>query len=211
MPGSLFGDPLLTGHSLKEKAYSVSALQEFCKCPYRFYLSELARVKPLEEPKSLDHMSPSIRGRIFHRVIFETKAGRDVDLMNEVLSRVAALEADLCAPPIAAIWDADIGKLRADLTGWLATRQDGWEPAYVELAFGLSDLSERDVASVPDAISFPGGFKVKGSIDLVERHTSGRLRVVDHKTGKFPYAIKNLVIDGGKILQPAHSSFGRSR
>ncbi len=203
MPSNLFPEPLLAEVGPKQKAYSVSSLQEFCKCPYRFYLSEVARVKPMTEPQSLDHMTPTIRGRIFHQVLFETKAGRDIYLMDEALARVAASEAELCAPPIRAIWDSDIEKIRADLVGWIATRPANWEPAYVELAFGLADLSNRDAASVADPVSLADGFKVKGSIDLVEKDGSGRVRIVDHKTGKFPHNLRNTVIDGGKILQPA--------
>jgi CRISPR/Cas system-associated exonuclease Cas4 (RecB family) len=43
---------------------------------------------------------------------------------------------------------------------------------------------------------------LQGSIDLVERHTSGVLRVVDHKTGRVPEPRPELV-GGGELLQPA--------
>ena len=43
--------------------------------------------------------------------------------------------------------------------------------------------------------------KLRGSIDLVERDGSGRLRVTDHKTGSVRYK-QGEVIAGGKMLQP---------
>jgi CRISPR/Cas system-associated exonuclease Cas4 (RecB family) len=46
------------------------------------------------------------------------------------------------------------------------------------------------------------GELLKGSIDLVERHASGSLRVVDHKTGRRPEPLPEMV-GGGEVLQPA--------
>jgi RecB family exonuclease len=202
MATELFGEPLLAGYSPKERAYSVSALQLFSRCPYLFYLSAVAKLSPLRDPEATDRMSPQSRGRIFHRVLYKTRATPTTETLISELSDAALAEAELCAPPVLAFWQADVEKLRADLMGWLATRQPGWTPLYVELAFGLKDLSDRDQSSVTTPVAIAGDFRVSGSMDLVERHTDGRLRVVDHKTGAFPYKLKNLVIDGGEILQP---------
>jgi ATP-dependent helicase/nuclease subunit B len=43
---------------------------------------------------------------------------------------------------------------------------------------------------------------LRGSIDLVERHTSGKLRATDHKTGK-ARARDGVIVGGGQHLQPA--------
>jgi ATP-dependent helicase/nuclease subunit B len=42
---------------------------------------------------------------------------------------------------------------------------------------------------------------LQGSIDMVERHRSAVLRVVDHKTGKIPDPVPEL-LGGGEALQP---------
>jgi ATP-dependent helicase/nuclease subunit B len=60
---------------------------------------------------------------------------------------------------------------------------------------------QADPRSVADAVELDCGIKLRGSIDLVERHPSGLLRVTDHKSGKFDGTLKQ-VIDGGKTLQP---------
>jgi RecB family exonuclease len=52
-----------------------------------------------------------------------------------------------------------------------------------------------------DPVEIVGDLKLRGSIDLVERHVSGRLRVTDHKTGK-ARAERGTVVGGGKYLQP---------
>jgi RecB family exonuclease len=46
------------------------------------------------------------------------------------------------------------------------------------------------------------GFRLQGAIDMVERHASGILRVVDHKTGRVPDPRPELV-GCGEALQPA--------
>ena len=42
---------------------------------------------------------------------------------------------------------------------------------------------------------------MRGSIDLIERRSDGRLRVIDHKTGKFPDKPPQC-IGNGEVLQP---------
>ena len=56
-------------------------------------------------------------------------------------------------------------------------------------------------ASVEAPVALTAGLNLRGSIDLVERGPDGRLRVTDHKTGR-ARAPKNLVVGGGKTLQP---------
>ena len=44
--------------------------------------------------------------------------------------------------------------------------------------------AQADPQSVPGAVDLDCGIQLRGSIDLVERHPSGLVRVTDHKTGK---------------------------
>jgi CRISPR/Cas system-associated exonuclease Cas4 (RecB family) len=81
----------------------------------------------------------------------------------------------------------------------------GFIPRHFELSFGLphqrAEHRHADRRSVPEAVNLDCGVQLRGSIDLVERHSSGLFRVTDHKTGK--YAGENdLIIEGGKSLQP---------
>jgi len=113
-------------------------------------------------------------------------------------------EADL-APAIPQIWHAEIQAIRADLRGWLQQRaalEPDWTPQYSELSFGLRDPAGHDPRSRTEPVEIEGGWRLQGSIDLVERHSSGLLRVVDHKTGRVPDPRPELV-GGGEVLQPA--------
>jgi len=123
----------------------------------------------------------------------------DVILMEEA----ERAEAEL-APAIPQIWRAEIQSIRADLRGWLqqkALLDADWTPEFNELSFGLKSPAGRDPRSRKTAVTISGGYQLQGSIDLVERHKSGAVRVVDHKTGRIPDPRPDTV-GGGEALQP---------
>jgi ATP-dependent helicase/nuclease subunit B len=95
--------------------------------------------------------------------------------------------------------------LRTDLRGWirqLVTIHAEWLPVHFEYAFGLHFGPERDPQSSPGEATILDGFRLRGSIDLVEQHrTRDVLRVTDHKTGGVPMERPESV-GNGEILQP---------
>jgi hypothetical protein len=128
--------------------------------------------------------------------------------------------ADFCerlAPAISHVWSTEVESLRADLRGWLqqAVIDGGWTPAWFELAFGLPEASGHDPASAADPVAVLDGALLRGSIDLVEEHPSGVLRITDHKTGGVPQPLPQIV-GRGEVLQPvlyslaAESVLGKS-
>jgi ATP-dependent helicase/nuclease subunit B len=75
-------------------------------------------------------------------------------------------------------------------------------PEKFEFSFGAVP-GERDASSIHDEVTLPGGFKLRGAIDLIEAHrTTGVLRVTDHKTGRKPDKIDKVIVGGGAVLQP---------
>jgi CRISPR/Cas system-associated exonuclease Cas4 (RecB family) len=162
-------------------------------------------LRAAERPNGIQRMDPAMRGQLFHAVQFELLREPDpLGRLDEVLARVAArFEADL-APAIPQIWRAEIDAIRADLRGWLQQRarlEPDWTPQFAELGFGLRDREGRDPRSQKEAVEIESGFRLQGSIDLVERHASGILRVVDHKTGRVPDPRPEFV-GRGEVLQP---------
>jgi ATP-dependent helicase/nuclease subunit B len=128
-------------------------------------------------------------------------------LLEEVVSAVSARYQDDLAPAIERVWENGVAAIRADLREWLrraSEDESGFAPRHFELSFGLAHRFEplqADPRSVAEAVGLDCGINLRGSIDLVERHPSGFLRVTDHKTGKFNGKLHQ-VIDGGKTLQP---------
>jgi CRISPR/Cas system-associated exonuclease Cas4 (RecB family) len=75
-------------------------------------------------------------------------------------------------------------------------------PEHFEFAFGLEARAGHDPQSTTEETVLDQGVRLRGSIDLVEKHVrSGVLRVTDHKTGKPPERIPAYT-GGGRVLQP---------
>jgi len=210
---------LLDRQRLSRRPYSPSALQHYASCPYRFFLAAIQRLEPRLPATPLESLDPLTRGKLVHRVQAETlralAAAGELPLsaarlpaaerrLGETLTAVAARTADELAPPIPRIWEDEVAALRGDLLTWLrqlAERGDGWQPRYVEYGFGLPRNTEHDPASQPEPAVVGDGLQLRGSVDLVERHADGSLRVIDHKTGA-DRTQHGMIVGGGEVLQP---------
>ena len=210
------GSDALARYRLSSRAWSPSALQQYGRCPYRFALRGIHGLRPLDRPGGIQRLDPATRGEIYHRVMFELmrdlgapvtpqNLGHALDRLDTVLESVASrAEADL-APAIPQIWRSEVQSIRADLRGWLqqkAAFEADWSPEYSELSFGLPIGTGHDPQSRAEAVEIGEGFLLQGSIDLVERHSSGALRVVDYKTGRIPDPAPQM-LGQGEVLQPS--------
>lgn len=209
-------------HALSARSYSPTSLQSYARCPYRFFLYAVHRLSPRLEPEPIDELDPLQRGSLIHDIQFELFARlrrehllplrpdrleRALQELDTVIAEVADRYHDELVPAIGRVWLDGITAIGADLREWLrrASLDDsGFVPRHFELSFGLeARASERsaDPRSVPDPIALDCGFRLRGSIDLVEEHRAGLMRVTDHKTGKYDGRDGQL-IGGGTALQP---------
>jgi len=211
----------LARHRLTARPFSPTALQHFAACPYRFFLYTVHRLAPRDEPVKIELMDPLTRGNLVHSVQFEiltrlraeellpldaARLGRALAMLDDALDTEAQRQAEELAPAIPRVWEDGVDAVRADLHEWLrreAQADDGWIPDRFELSFALGDRdrAHADPASVTGAVPVLGGLRLRGAIDLVERHRDGRLRVTDHKSGKVS-APEGVVVGGGQVLQP---------
>jgi CRISPR/Cas system-associated exonuclease Cas4 (RecB family) len=209
----------LRAYRLAARPYSPTALQAFAACPYRFALLGMQSLRPRDTIQPLNQMDPLTRGALFHdaqREFFERAAAGGLlpvqpenlracgDLLDAALNDTAEHYRDRLAPAIGRVWRAEVEDIRTDLQGWLQQTASAseWMPERYELAFGLRDTEGRDATSDAEPVTLDSGVKLRGAIDLVERHvTRGTLRVVDHKTGKAPER-GWFIVGGGASLQP---------
>jgi ATP-dependent helicase/nuclease subunit B len=211
---------VLAAHRLRARSYSASALQHFAACPYRFFLYAIHQLHPREEKAPLERMDPLTRGAVFHRAQFcihrelhsagllpitSGNLPRILDVADHAFNTVVAEQAENLAPAIPRVWSSEVESLRADLHTWIrevAAAPPRWRPAHFELGFGLEHSEERDPASTTQEVVVLDGFRLRGSIDLVEAHTTVQgFRVTDHKTGKPPQK-PPVTVGAGEILQP---------
>jgi RecB family exonuclease len=210
--------PMLATQRLGARPYSVSALQKFATCPYQFVLSAIYRLEPNEEPEPLQRLDPLTKGAIFHEVqagffqalraedglpVTHASVPRALAVLDRVLAKVAARHEEELAPAIGRVWRDEIAAIARDLRVWVKKlpEAEGWIPEYFEFSFGLSDEG-RDDRSVPEPVTIDGRFRLRGSVDVIERHAaSNHLRITDHKTGR-NRTTPRTVIGGGAMLQP---------
>jgi hypothetical protein len=213
---------ILNCHGLGSRGYSPTGLQAYARCPYRFFLQAIHGLAPREVPAMIDELDPLQRGSLFHDVQFALFArlrdesllpvrpanlDRAKQLLEEITTVVAARYQEDLAPAIDRVWENGVTAIRADLREWLrraSTDASGFVPTHFELSFGLtrrSDSRNADPGSVSDVVDLDCGIRLRGSIDLLERHPSGLFRVTDHKTGKAD-GTGDQVIAGGRTLQP---------
>jgi ATP-dependent helicase/nuclease subunit B len=214
------GSDALSSYRLSARAWSPSVLQQYARCPYRFALRGIVGLRPAEWPAAIERLDPAARGEIYHAVQFEllrdlaelgllpveeVNLAAALERLDLAVTKVTDLAEQNLAPAIPQIWRSEVQALRADLRGWLqqkAARETDWTPQFFELSFGLPETAGHDEHSRKDPVEVAGEYLLKGSIDLVERHRSGVLRVVDHKTGRMPEP-KPEMVGAGEILQPA--------
>ena len=208
----------LAAQRLRQRPYSLSALQRFTACPYQFLLATIYRLEPWDEPEPLVRMDPLTRGSLFHKVQAEFYRALEQDnalavtaatlpaaakTLDAVLDRVAAEYAETLAPAIERVWRDEVDELRRDLGIWVQklAEDQAWRPAYFEFSFGLND-DGRDPRSLPEPIVVDGRFVLRGSVDLIEHRADfDLLRITDHKTGR-NRSNPDLVVGGGGTLQP---------
>jgi ATP-dependent helicase/DNAse subunit B len=213
--GSMERD-ILAARCITARPYSASALQDFAACPYRFYLRGILGLREKETKTGIEQMDPLTRGALFHEAqyrFFQTVIGSEpatldaaLGIADTALDDMEAKYREELAPAIPRVWKTEIEDLRNDLRAWARhwwSERAEWQPIHSELAFGLSELSGRDPHSVTQHVELAGNIRVRGSIDLIEKHRRrNSLRITDHKTGKAPQQ-EPACVGGGAVLQPA--------
>ena len=181
-------------------AYSVSALERYQDCPFRFFAGEVLRLEEALEDESV--MTPRARGRFMHEVlqrffaVWDERGGGPIS--SDRVDAARELFAEVAEPMLARLSEADAALERTRLFGsaisvglidvvlgfevsrpadvrgrWLEHRLDG--------TFSLGAGTTRTVA-------------LKGVADRVDLLNGHRLRVVDYKTGSAPNAKRALQV-----------------
>jgi RecB family exonuclease len=198
---------------------SPSTIEVYARCPYRFFLERLLRVKPLDEPETIIELEPLTRGSLIHDVLETFLAGHapsdliaaDRSVLQGRLRQIAdaALseieDAGLSGAPIT--WVRARTEIVDDLARWL-DNEISYPGVYpqreFEVAFGgtwAGKEESRLSTDEPLELSVAGRVvPLRGRIDRIEWQPGGTFRIIDYKTGKNR---SKGVLDGGKALQLA--------
>ena len=193
---------MLRAHRLSARAYSVTALEKYAGCPYRFYLNAILRLRPRDVIEPITHLDALTRGHIVHEAQFHVIGRLEearllpvtpenlvevMQLFEVVLDEVTDGFHEQLAPAIERIWQDELERIRIDLRGWIrreAEKTDGFVPYRREYTFGMRPRGPADPSSTLDVAKLEGGLRLRGAIDLVEKRADGKVRVTDHKSGE---------------------------
>ncbi|HMB71381.1 MAG TPA: PD-(D/E)XK nuclease family protein, partial [bacterium] len=181
----------------ERRAWSPTALEGACNCPFSYLVERVLRLGPPEEQES--DFDPGTRGRLFHELL-ETvyvRLLRDdlLPLRAEHVEGAVRMLDDLVGELRAAVRREPPGR-RAERIATLAAMRDdlavaialdaarsaeyGTVPERFEYEFGLRDAASAPRVDLGDGVAF----RVRGRADRVDRRADGSLEVVDVKTGR---------------------------
>ncbi|HXQ60969.1 MAG TPA: PD-(D/E)XK nuclease family protein [Acidimicrobiales bacterium] len=185
---------------------SATRFETYAKCPRRYLFDRVLRVSERVRPEELWRMEPMRRGTLVHAILEDYVTER-VDGAPRSLDRLLAIAAarldeaeagGLVGKPL--LWRMDRTAIVRDLRRFHA-EEGALEPIAAELSFGAGD----DDDTPPVTVLLDDGRTVafQGSVDRVDRTSSGQLMVSDYKTGR-QGRLGDLTRDpvaGGKLLQ----------
>jgi ATP-dependent helicase/nuclease subunit B len=213
-------------------ALAPTSLEAYAVCPRRYFMAQVLRVPVAERPEDIQRISPRDKGSLVHEILErflarETALDRSERIRpGQRWSDAHAVVLDEIADEVfdeyvqrgltgrTLLWELDRSAIRRDLHRFL-TEDDrrrserACVPEAVELRFGPGDAT-------PVAVHLRDGRSLafKGVADRIDRTDSGRVVVVDYKTGgdrNFSDLVNDPVMRGTKLQLPIYGLAARAR
>jgi RecB family exonuclease len=173
-------------------AYSVSAVERYQDCPFKFFANDVLRIDEL--PEDEPSLSPRARGRFIHEVFhrfFEEWDRRGGGMITaDRLEAAREVFADIATPLLDRLPGPDAALERARLFG------SPIAVGVVDVVLGLEAARPVDVVERWLEYRLEGEFSLeddrgrrvplKGVADRIDLLAGNRLRVIDYKTGYAP-------------------------
>ncbi len=191
----------------KDREYSISQLETYAKCPYKYFAERILFLQPLEEPS--EEIEALEMGTILHNILYEfyktfhekeiiLQKAEDkifsyaVDLIFKIAERNIS-EANFNSPLTFYEKEKILGlngdKKNSILYKFLLSErndEEGFIPNYFEMGFGkISDDQNKFFTKEDFKID---DIKIRGKIDRIDiRQEENKFKVVDYKlSGKKP-------------------------
>ncbi len=206
--------PLLAERFGERRAWPATWFNDFGKCPYYFFARHVMKLELAEDPEP--GLDARVRGSLIHGVLERLYGSMAAAGLNPCAEHEGALLEALdgaCAEEFRGapermafrptpLWrweQAEMLRCLQRYIRWECTDAGGgeWRPWRQEVSFGYGP-GALPRARIGDEEQ---GFWLAGRIDRIDRDASGRLRVVDYKTGSTPVTGRD--IEEGRAVQVA--------
>lgn len=187
---------------LKHRRYSVSRLETYAKCPYKYFAERILNLKEIEEP--VEEIEALEMGSVLHNIVYDfyrQLRNKNIVLYNcseqefrhagDLLFSIAKKkveEANFKSPlsfydreKILGINNDRRSSILYEFLKAEKKEKEGFIPSFLEVGFGMKDKEE-----IPDAIKDlkVKGIAVRGKIDRIDLNDEEKTyRVVDYKLG----------------------------
>ncbi len=177
---------------------SPTRLEDWVKSPYRFFLTSVLGAKELPDPDEATEIDALTRGNLIHTILERYVIGT-IDGAAQSLSRLTDIADDVLGSAerdnpgwLGHLWARARGTIMYDLREWhrldTEDHSDGWTPTHAEHSFGLPPKGRPySEPHVNPAITHDLGdttIAFRGSVDRIDKHRDGRVRVTDYKSGQ---------------------------
>ena len=195
-----------TLRTLRDRTYSVSQLETYGQCPFKFFAERLLRLNGTEDLR--EDLTPVEKGALLHEALFEFYTDRrakglpsiidctdqEFDAAVEALVGITREKLSTIEIPDA-FWDFEKelilggsgieGGLLRRFLAFERNRAERPEPKYFEVGFGgaVGPKGETDSILSRDEPIELAGIKVRGKVDRVEVG-NGFFSIIDYKTGR---------------------------
>lgn len=221
--GNLHSHPV---RSPLDDVVSATRLESWAKCPHAYFVRQVLRVDPVEDPADTLWISPMDKGSLIHEILerfvvavlaqpFDRQPAPSDEwsdghraLLRDIGGAVCDSYEGRGVVGRQLFWQRDRARILMRLDRLLHEddayrRRTFSRPIAAEMSFGLPG-TEAGAVDVP--IAGDRTLRFRGSADRVDRTDDGTLRVIDYKTGR-PYDYRSLTAespdDNGTHLQLA--------
>ncbi|MCF8243370.1 MAG: exodeoxyribonuclease V subunit gamma [Melioribacteraceae bacterium] len=221
---------ILRLQGFKEKQYSISQLETYTKCPFKYFAERLLNLSEIEEPT--EEVKAIELGSVLHRILFRFYTfvqENDIDLTSLNDEQYKKIERKLFQIGEEEIENASMNSPaafyeREKILGIEGNRENsilyqfiqeavsdtsGFRPQFFEVAFGGINLNDKDkLLSTAEPVKI-GEVEIRGKIDRIDiNETYKTFEVVDYKlSGNKPS--KNDLYDGIALQLPIYMKAGK--
>ena len=195
----------------EERIFSISQLETYGKCPFRYFSERVLNLRTFEEIEDL--LTPIERGILYHEVLYKfynswvelgLSIAENVDKAKELIVKIAlekASEFEINHP----LWEVEVDELVENMKKFIDLEASSieyreYKPIYFEVAFGpkIGSRAEVDVNLSTDKPIQIGRVKIQGKIDRIDVK-GNKFLIYDYKTGRYVPTLDDL--DRGIHLQ----------
>jgi ATP-dependent helicase/nuclease subunit B len=189
-------------NDLKFRQYSVSQLETYAKCPYKYFAERILRLEEIDDPT--EEVEALEMGSLLHNIFYEfyrelfdkkiilyQSSEGEFNFARELLFSIAEKkisEANFRSPlsfyereKILGLNNKKESSILYEFLKQERSQSDGFIPEFLEVSFGRIDKED-----MPDAIKNlkAGDVAIRGKIDRVDLNSQSKeFRVIDYKLG----------------------------